>query len=317
MAKAHLRPVAHRGAADAEPLEQPRHAVLRMRLVLQDLGPGFVVHVPVQSRQNDTAPGQGRDDGEQVGGRRYASGGAGRDDRSFRRLRFPGRRQVFQQPVAPVGRVETAFGGQHLRPIRGDEPQELQRLFPVERELERHERLQRCEGQALRLHAIDQPRQLSGEPHGVVGGHFLVPCTLPTGVPLQDAPGEQQEAALLGNRRRQLGALEPRPFAEGGEVGLDIADRLHARQQQRPAFGHPEKALAQGAAGAARRQENGVARERKRLPAAFGENARRQRVDERRARRDGIEAVRRRHFLRSARRAKKSSVRARSSGVPT
>ena len=156
---------------------------------------------------------------------------------------------------------------------------------------------QAVEGQPLGLGLVEQPRQRLGEQHGLLRRGIALP--------LQDQPGEQQLPLQFGNRRRRLEqrTVLGRQVLAGGErkiVLVDIADRAHPGQQQGRAAAQPQEGLAQGAAGAARRQQDQDRRQAFGRAAETVEQAACEGRDEIPLGRDGVDAsggpAVRRHF---------------------
>ena len=99
-------------------------------------------------------------------------------------------------------------------------------------------------------------------------------------------------SGIAGGASKQRRALRRQILAgrKGEFVLVDIADRAHARQQQGGAAAQPEERLAQGAAGAAGRQQNQDRREPLRRTAEPVEQAAGQGGDEIPMRRNGVDA---------------------------
>ncbi len=143
-----------------------------------------------------------------------------------------------------------------------------------------HQGAHRRELEALGRDLIEQPRQLARELGGVVGMGR---------VGGEDQPGQQQLAPQARQRRRQLdvGRVE---FVDVGAqldlVAVDVAERQHARQQQRRAVGVAQEGVAQGTAGAPGRQQDGDAGQRQRvgIPARIARETKRGRAIEHAAR---------------------------------
>ena len=201
------------------------------------------------------------------------------------------------EPVAPVDGVEPPLFLQNVGPPLRDDGEEVQRLLPVLRELLRDERVEPAEIQAVELHLVDQPGERAGELQGPVGRD----CAFA----LHDKPCQQQAAAERRNGRLQaevVGKLRLGFGANGDFVGIELAEREDARQQERPAIRCRRERLDERAPGAVRRQEHRVVGQRR----AFDERAG-ERFQERCACGDGNDI----HELASI-----SSAWARRSGVP-
>ena len=255
-----------------------------MALVGFDRRPACRIEMAVEARQDDLPVGQRRDPREQVGGRRNAAGRAGGDHRMVRRGLGPAPLQPLQQQVAPRRRVHRCVLFQHRGPSLGDDLQKIERLLPMDRQFFRRQLRQAVEGEPLGLRLIEQSRQCLGEQHRLFGRGVTLP--------LEDQPGQHELPLQLGNRGRRLEqriVLGRQVFA-GGErkiVLVDIADRAHPRQQQGRAAAQPQEGLAQGAAGAARRQQDQDRRQAFGRIAEAVEQAARQRRDEIPVGRDG------------------------------
>ena len=106
---------------NVEPLQQPRHAVLRMGPSSSDCRPMISSSLAIEARQHHAAARQSRDHASRRRRRGNAAGGAGGDDRIRRRLRAPERRLRRQHPVAPQrqDRCSLPPAGSAARPRSG------------------------------------------------------------------------------------------------------------------------------------------------------------------------------------------------------
>ena len=225
------RPVRHLVAVGADAVQQVFQRVLGMGV--GQGRPAVGVHVAVQAGQHDAAGGQPGDHLQQGGGGGDRPGAAGRDHRPGRRVGRPGPGQPGDQAVAPVGRVEAAFGGQQCWPVAGDDGQQVERDLPVGGQRIRGQVGQAVEAQALDLDLVQQVGQLVGQAHGLARRQppAVGPAAAPPG---HDLTGQQQAAALLGDGRRQR-VVGYRGVGQAGQHHLlfvHVADRTHARQQQ-------------------------------------------------------------------------------------
>ena len=107
----------------------------------------------------------------------------------------------------------------------------------------------------------------------------------------QDGLGQQQLAAQRGDGRRQIefAALPQRLVTAGQQdfIGIDIAQRLQLRQQQRLAIAAAQEGFLQCAAGSARGQQDAIARKDKRIASRLGQKAAGKRVEKSGPGRDG------------------------------
>ncbi|WP_430436080.1 hypothetical protein [Oceanibaculum nanhaiense] len=260
-------PVGDLPAGDAEMAQQPGQAKLRMAFVGLDLLPGGIVAQAVEAGQHHHALRQAGDHFQQVAGRRDTAGGAGGDHREAGRAGAPERTLRVQQPVAPLRRVQRAIFFQQLGPGLGDDAQEIQRDLPVLRIFRRHQPGQLVEGQPLGLHLVEQPRQFGCQPYRLV--RAARPILQPL-AQLQDQAGEQQLPLKRRDCRRDVGCGAARCLRLALHldlVGIQVAQRHHARQQQRPAVGQPQEGLAHGAAAAPGRHQDQHARQGQRIAA--------------------------------------------------
>ena len=131
-----------------------------------------------------------------------------------------------------------------------------------------HQIAQAVEGELLGLHLVEEARQLGRQARRLIDGHRRAAGAAGRLHRLR----QQQLAAQRRDGRRQIGKLRCRFHGRGfvaagehGVVGIEVAQRQGARQQQRAAVGLAQEGLVEGAAGAAGRQQDGVARERQRI----------------------------------------------------
>ena len=258
-----------------------------MAFVGPDCRPAFGIEMAIQPGQDDRAGRQGRDSRQQIGGRRNAAGRTRGDHRVARRCLFPIAPQPLKQQVAPRRRIDFAVLGQNRRPVLGHDLQEVESLLPVRRQFGGRQIRQAVEGQPLGLGLVEQSRQRLSEQDRLFHRGVLRA--------LHDQPRQHKLPFHIGNRRRRIEqrrALRRQILAgrKGEFVLVDIADRAHARQQQGGAAAQPEERLAQGAAGAAGRQQNQDRREPLRRTAEPVEQAAGQGGDEIPMGRNGVDA---------------------------
>ena len=268
-----MRPALDGGAVDADALEQALQAVLRV--VGADVAPVVLLPVAVEAGQDDAALRQAGDDAQELGHLRDAAGDAGGDDGVLRRLAAPAGGPGGEQAVAALDRVDEALLGHDLGPDLGEELQELERLLPVLGQLALDQPVQARERDVLGRHLVEEAHQLAGEPHGLL---VRDPAVLG-----QHEAGEQEVAPQRrqGRRQVQLGRRVDQQL-----VGLDLADGLEPGQQQRPLAGGARQLVAQRQAGAAaRQQDERVGQDVDRPP----HQLRRQRLEERHVRGDGVD----------------------------
>ena len=145
---------------------------------------------------------------------------------------------------------------------------------------------QPVEGQPLRLGPIEQSSQGLRQQDGLL--RRCVP------LPLEDQPREQQLPLQFRNRGRRLErrfvlGRQVLPGRKGEIVLVDIADRVHARQQHRRPAALPQEGLAQSAAGPAGRQQDQNRRQAFGRIAEAVEQAAREGGDEIPVRRNGVD----------------------------
>ena len=157
---------------EADAAQQHGHAVLGMDGILLDGGPGLLVPFALEARQHDPAHGQAGDDREQRRGRRDAARRAGGDERGLGRPLAQALGLGRKQAVAPVGRIDGAFGLQHLRPGLGQDLKKIQRVLPMLGMLA-GKPLQPVEAHAFGGHLIQELRELGCQARGLVHAEGL------------------------------------------------------------------------------------------------------------------------------------------------
>ena len=270
-AELRARPVGHVRTLDLQGVEQLLQAILRMAGA--ELAPGRLVQLTIEAGQHDGASWQPRDHFQQGARAGNAAGGACRHDALRWRRAAPMLGEAGQQVVAALGRVERAFPGQQRGPGLGDHAQDLAARLPVLRQLVRHQLIEPFERDLLGLQLVEQERQLACKAQRVL---------LAAGHGGQQA-GQQQLAAQRADRGRQRQVDRAR---EEQLVGLDLADRLDARQQQGLAVRLAHERLAQAAAGAPGRQQHQHVRERWPVVTDLGQQPCRQGIHKGKSRRD-------------------------------
>ena len=263
--------------------------MLRMGGIVEHGRPRLVIEIAVEAGQHHPAGGQAGDHVDERGRRGDAAGRAGGDHGIGGRMAAPGLGLGGERAVAALGRIDAAFGGQDLRPLLREHGEEAQGDLPVAGIVLRDQIAQAIERHLLGLHLVEEARQLRRQARRLIDGHRRA-AGAAGGL---DGLREQQLAAQGGNGRRQIGELgrrfHRRGFVAAGEhgvVGIEVAQGQRARQQERAAVGLAQEGLVEGAAGAAGRQQDRVARELQRIAGCLRQQAGGERVDERHARRD-------------------------------
>ncbi len=284
--KSRRRPGAEIGRLDLEPAQQPRREVLRMCRIGGNLAPALGVDRAIDVGQHHGAVRQAGDDGEEIGDCGHAAGDPGGDDRVARRLAAPRLGLRRQHAVAPLRRIEAADLREQLWPMLGEDGEEGEALLPMLGVVRGHQGREPRQVAAFALHLVEEARQLARERRRLACGQRPAAARAS---PAEHETGEQELAPQLRHRWRDVEAgLACRVLAEEHQLlGIDIADGHEARQQQRLAAAGAQEGLAQGARRPARRQQNGLARQRQRIMAGLGEQPRHQRVEKRQIRGDG------------------------------
>ena len=150
----------------------------------------------------------------------------------------PQRRLAPQQPVAPLGRVERAFGLEDRRPLPRQDVEKAQHHLPVLGQFRRRQVAQSVEAGALGRRLVEQPGERRRQRGGLSRQQRLVaarraPARAPAGSAAGGGATRGSPAGCPGSDRRPLGA------AERDLVVVEIADRPQPRQQQRRAGSLP------------------------------------------------------------------------------
>src|SRR6516164_6660780 len=106
-----------------------------MGLVALDRPPLSVIGAAIETWQDHRAPVELGDDRKQPGHHRDATGEPGGDDRVARRRAAPDSGLALEQTVAPLRRVERAFGGEDVRPLARQNFQEFVNGLPMRGEV--------------------------------------------------------------------------------------------------------------------------------------------------------------------------------------
>ena len=245
------RPRPNLMAAEAHALEQLRHAILRMG-GLQRV-PGRVVGAGVEPGKDQRAARQPGHRRQKSGGGRHAASRARGDDGVGGRRVLPRARLGLQEQIAPLGRVDAALFFENARPGFGEDREEPEGDFPVFGEAVGNQIRQAPEVEPLRVHLIEKARQLGRQPGRLIGRNALV------AVHGADQAHQQQLPAQRRDGERDLGVGRERRLAgpvESQFVLVDVAQRHHPRQQQRPAAAPPQKRIGQRPAGATGGQQD-------------------------------------------------------------
>jgi hypothetical protein len=266
------RPFLDRRPVDLERFEQLLEAVLRM--ARREHVPARLVHVPVEAGQDHGAARQGRDHLEQSARRGDAAGRARGDHPALGRRGAPQRGDFGQQAMPALRRVQRALCGEQVGPELRNHRQDLAILLPVLGEVLRDQVGESLERHALGLQLVEQRRQFLGQAQGM--------ADRPSGA-LEET--REQQLAAQGADRRRHGEVEG--TFDQQLVGVDLAERLDARQQQRPPRRLVQKRLGEQAAGAPGRQQDQEIGQLLRRRIDLGAQAGGERLDERHAGGDG------------------------------
>ena len=140
----------------------------------------------------------------------------------------------------------------------------------------------------FRRHLVEELGQLGGQPRRLVDGQRPAAEIMPRG---EDGAGQQKLAAQRSDGRRQIEIETAGPaFIAAGKdqlIGIDIAQRLQAREQQRLSLAEAKKGLLQRPAGSARGEQHTIAGQGQRIGGGLRQQPRRQRLGEADARGDG------------------------------
>ena len=205
--KIRRRPCGDVPRTDADPLDQPGHAELRVGRLKG--GTQAVVGFHIQAGKDDAPLGQIGDGVQQLRRRRDAARRTRGDDRGVGRIVPPGSRLRGQQAISAIGGVDTALGGQHLGPLRAQDIQKLQRDLPMSRELRRNQIGQRTKAKPFGMNLIEKSAQFRRQMNRLFGR----PTASAT---RQDHAGEQDLTAKPRYHRRNF-AQSVRPAT--GKLG--------------------------------------------------------------------------------------------------
>ena len=203
-------------AADAHPVEQQLQVELRMGLDRAagggrssrsgSCGPSAshssAGHGEIERRAGPPCPRSSR---ATTPSRRATAGAAvvmpAAQTKPGRRRSPPAPRDRVEQPVAPVGEVDPAALGEHRRPVGEDQPQLVERLLPVDRQIGQ------IGGEAAQARGIDLLDQQLIERAGEILGE---PQRL-GGVGADDGAGPAGRAASAAAPARSPAGSAPRP----------------------------------------------------------------------------------------------------------
>ena len=184
-------------AVDADPLQQPLHAPLRMGGA--DGIPALIVQQPVQPGQHDHTLRQSRHHGDDFGQGGIGGDEAGGDHRVGRRIGSPGGGARSHRLHSAAGRIDRTLRLQNGRPVLGDDAQELDRLLPMAGEGLGRQFRQFGEIDPLGLGFVDQVGQRLGQAQRLVrrDRELVTPRHYQPGqdqVPLQGIDGRRDVA---------------------------------------------------------------------------------------------------------------------------
>ena len=140
----------------------------------------------------------------------------------------------------------------------------------------RYEILKAAQRQPFHLDLVEEAAEFAPEPQRLIEAGRRVRS-------FEDFPREQDLAAHHRDCRRHIAAEGFGAFFRRGHhqlLGIEIAERAHARQKQRPAVADAQERLAQAAHRAPSRQQDLHARKRQRLAAALLQQPFGQGIDE-------------------------------------
>ncbi len=226
--------------------QQLAQAELRMGR-LQFL-PAWAVEVAVETGKHHRARGKMRDDVQKLRRRRDRARRARGNHRGSRRVpRELGSKRA-QSCIAVRGGLARTFRAEKLRPLHGDDIEELHHLAPMRRHGIGGESLEFGEVRVLGDGLVEEARQFARIGHALREGYR----GMFSFAPAPNQRGEQQPPAQRGdgsNRAQILRRIKTQFLI------VDIAERANARQQRGPAQ-HFGKDLAQRARRAPRRHQH-------------------------------------------------------------
>ncbi len=204
-----------------------------LRVLIADQAPAVVVEIDIDVRENDNAFRQTRNDLHQLARRRLRAGGAGDDDRAFRRIGLPPRGKCVAQSRAVFGRIADALLFQVRGPEGGDDVEEISGAGPMTREIDFFDEL--WELLPIDFHdrrgAIEQFAEFIGQRDGARG---IVDAILRHRAPA-DERSELHAPLHLVDRRQNVGADRIGTPNIGIVISVRIAEWADRRQQRRAA----------------------------------------------------------------------------------
>ncbi len=162
----------------------------------------------------------------------------------------------------------------------GEHFEEFEHELPMLGIFRRRQRSEIGEITGLALYLVEEARELARQARRLARQQRRGAAAAS---PFEDEASQEQSSAQLRERGRDVGAARlARRIArrEAEFVVVEIAERPHPRQQQGATVAGAEKGFAEGAAGAARRQQDGDAREGERIIAGLGTETGNQGVEE-------------------------------------
>ena len=324
-------------ARNADAADQLRQAVLRMAKSCRTCArrgyrsEGRIVKLAVEPGQHDGAIGQTGDYAKQFGGRGNGAGRTGGDHRPGRWVALQPRRLPADQRAAVRRRIGAVAFFKQLRPVVGDDAEEIERHLPPAGKVAGDQRRELRPIRALGLDLVHQPGEVARQPDGIGGRgrhHEFLVESRPDMLRQALLPGahqrrQQQQPFLRGDRRREIDC-RCRLGVEGRLIFVEFTERTHRRQDRRAAAEHVDESATQRARRAPRRHVDGRAGQRQRVAIeaeardqAAIEQRLRQRRQERRSRRDGKDAAQAAHTAFANAPATAASAAGMASGVPT
>ena len=155
-----------------------------MGLVIFDRGPLRHIAEAVEPGQDHRAPIKGSDHRDQLGHRRDPAGEPGGDDRVAGRRSAPDRRLLRQQAVAPIGRIERAFGSENAGPGPRQDFEKGAHDLPMLGQIGRREVGEPRKARSLGRNGVEKPREAGGECGGLARQERVADCAVcPTPAP--------------------------------------------------------------------------------------------------------------------------------------
>ncbi len=200
-----------------------------------------LVHLPVETGQDDRAHRQAGDGRDQLRGRRDRAGGTGHHDRPLRRIALQAAGFGEDAAVAVLAGIERVALGEDIRPFAAHDLEKGARDLPPVRQFRRIEIGQRRNGNLSGRKLVHQRGEIAREPEGVGHGDRredrlaaieLADVDLEMPGPLPDQRAEQQQplGRLDGGRNVDRCCIVA---IEELRVFVEFAKRPDLREQDR------------------------------------------------------------------------------------